>query len=363
MSDGALFKLEDLIKDEHHSQIAAWWASLPIVGRARGRWVFYEPKGLEYPRQRARREILMNAHGNAALDDLDLIDEDASVERHNKSQHFKALKGSNLEAWKSFCLQSTNQVFQKVAEPNPYFGPGVWMRMFRKSHAGILKPSALAAVEAWCPTATERQTQALSELLWSFTDHLTKLRGRTTTKIAYGPKAGEQANINLIDPFASALGRPSSAPIAHAVQRNFEAKKHAEIAANAAKGRAVGEARRNREKPNPFEKREMDTLASKIPIKWATKNEGPMISSNQMQMQSVKPADLALAIKWGVPTIACNPPATSGMGRSLGKPEWHGDSKYERFWPAALKTLQPLDEMRRPHLDIPGMDRLKSFVI
>ena len=44
--------------------------------------------------------------------------------------------------------------------------------------------------------------------------------------LRYGPKQGEKAEINLIDPFTSALGRPSSAPIAHAVQRKFERQKH-----------------------------------------------------------------------------------------------------------------------------------------
>ena len=53
-----LLLIQDLLKDEHLSHIGAWWAALPVVGRARGRWVFEEPQGLGYPRQRARREIL-----------------------------------------------------------------------------------------------------------------------------------------------------------------------------------------------------------------------------------------------------------------------------------------------------------------
>lgn len=357
-ADEAVFKLEELLKEEHLHEVPSWWAALPIVGRARGRWVFVEPNGLEYPRQRARRE--MQPFGR--LDDLDLP-ETVQVERHNKSQHFKPLKGPNLEAWKSFCLQTTNQAYQKVPEPDPYFGPGVWMRMFRKSHAGLLRAGALEKVEVWYKTSTQRQRAALSELLWSFNDHLTMRRGRTSTKIAFGPKSGEQAHINLIDPFASSLGRPSSAPIAHAVQRNFEARKRESEAKNAEIGRAVTAARRTRDKGQPFEKREVDTLKSTIPLKWAGKGDGKMISSNQLQMQTVKPADLALAIKWAVPTIACNPPATSGMGRHLGKEKWHGDSMYGDLWPAARKTFQDLDEMRRPHLDIPGMDRLKGFVL
>lgn len=92
-----------------------------------------------------------------------------------------------------------------------------------------------------------------------------------------------------------------------------------------------------------------------MPLKWGG---APikMSSSNHEQMACVKPQDLLMAIKWGVPTIACNPPATSGMGRHLGKPNWHGDSHYKRFWPVASKVFQPLTEQRRPW-DVPGFDR------
>ena len=84
----------------------------------------------------------------------------------------------------------------------------------------------------------------------------------------------------------------------------------------------------------------------------------------QLQMRTVKPADLAMAIKWAQPTIASRPPASNGMGRHLGGPEWHGDSMYKRFWPSASKAFQPLDQMRRPY-DIPGWpeERMKKFVI
>ncbi len=58
--------------------------------------------------------------------------------------------------------------------------------------------------------------------------------------------------------------------------------------------------------------------------------------------------DLALAIKWGKPCFGSCPPATSGMGRHLGKPEWHGDVMYEKIWPAAGKTFQPFNKMLRP---------------
>merc|ERR1719198_2895732 len=106
---------------------------------------------------------------------------------------------------------------------------------------------------------------------------------------------------------------------------------------------------------NPYEKREVDTLKSSVPIKWAGGANVLLESSNQAQMRTVKPKDLANAIKWGKPVEACRPPATSGMGRHLGKPAWHGDAMYPKFWPAATKTYQPLSEMRRPW-DIPGHD-------
>ena len=351
-----LLKVHDLLKEEHVHEIPSWWAALPVVGRARGRWVFIEPEGLSHPRQRARREIL----DVPSLDDLDLPD-DEHVERHNKSQHFKALKGPGLHAWKEFCLKTTNQEFQKVKEPDPFFGPSVWFRMFRKSHGGILRPGALEVIQDWQRGSTERQRAALSELLWTFNDHLTKRRGNTETTTSYGPKQGEQAKINLIDPFASALGRPSSAPIAHAVQRKFEKQKHEAEAAMIARGRAARELARSRPGKNPFEKRQMDTLKSSIPLKMGATFK--LESTAQSQMKTVTPKDLQMAIAWGVPGYACRPPASSGMGRHLGGPEWHGDAMYKRFWPAATKTFQPLDQMRRPH-DIPGYpeERLKKYV-
>jgi len=351
-----LLKVEDLLKEEHLHEIPSWWAALPVIGRARGRWVFFEPQGLSYPRQRARREIL----DVPSIDDLDLPEEE-NVERHNKSQHFKALKGPGLHAWKEFCLKTTNQEFQKVPEPDHNFGASVWFRMFRKSHGGLLRVGALELIQAWQPASTERQRAALSELLWTFTDHLTKRRGNTETTTSYGPKQGELAKINLIDPFASALGRPSSAPIAHAVQRKFEKQKHDAEAAMIARGQATRELAKSRAAPNPFEKRQVETLKSSIPLKMGAPYK--LESSTQRQMASVKPKDLAMAIAWAKPTIASRPPASNGMGRHLGGPEWHGDAMYRRFWPAATKTFQPLDQMRRPH-DIPGWpeERLKKFV-
>lgn len=200
-----LLRLEDLIKDEHLQEIPSWWAGLPIIGRARGRWVFVEPKGLDYPRQRVRRELL----DVPSLDDLDIPDDEQNLERHNKTS-WRPIKGENLHNWKSFALKSTNQVFQKVPDPDPYFnGIGVWLKMFRKSHGGLLRSGAMELIMAWQAGTTDRQRSAVSELLWTFTDHLTSRRGKTTTVQHYGPKQGDKAHINLIDPFSSSLGARS----------------------------------------------------------------------------------------------------------------------------------------------------------
>ena len=89
---------------------------------------------------------------------------------------------------------------------------------------------------------------------------------------------------------------------------------------------------------NAFEKTSKDTLVSTIPFKWAGANILGLESSTQAQMRTVKPADLAWAIKLARPTIASRPPASSGMGRHLGGKEWHGDAMYGDFWGMAQKT-------------------------
>ena len=76
-----------------------------------------------------------------------------------------------------------------------------------------------------------RTKEDFSERMWSLQDHLTSRRGRTETKVQYGPKQAIPTAINLIDPFASTDFRPSSAPIVHAVQLKFEAQKRAEYEA------------------------------------------------------------------------------------------------------------------------------------
>jgi len=203
----------------------------------------------------------------------------------------------------------------------------------------------------WSRTSSARQRAAISELLWSFTDHLTSRRGRSETIVQYGPKVPEIAQINLIDPFSSSLGRPSSAPIASAVQLKAEKKKRDQAAAQmrlAAQLKEERLARQASQLRGGFQKPQKDTLVSQVPFSWPGSSTAVPESTAQAQMRTVKPADLAMAIKWGVPAFNACPPATSGMGRCLGQPQWHGEAKYPKVWPLASKMYQPIDSLRRP---------------
>lgn len=63
-----------LIKPEQHHEIEHWWVKLSVIQRARGRWVFHEPKGLPYVRRllsnsnRASGESLPGTYASLASD-------------------------------------------------------------------------------------------------------------------------------------------------------------------------------------------------------------------------------------------------------------------------------------------------------
>lgn len=116
-----------------------------------------------------------------------------------------------------------------------------------------------------------------------------------------------------------------------------------------------------------FEKPGVETLVSNVPFKWPGSSAHVPESSTQVQMKTVKPADLAKAIAWGKPYMSSCPPATTGMGRCLGKPQYHGDAMYPKLWPLADKMYQPIDSLRRPQ-EISGpaaawaaLDRRKMY--
>jgi len=276
---------------------------------------------------------------------------EGELERHNKSSLFKVQPGPHTEAWKHFALKTTNQVFNHVPEPQIKKADQIWLRVLQKSHTKLLRPGGLEKIEQWARSSSQRQRSALSDLMWTLNDFMTAKRGVTETKTQYGPKQGERAQINLIDPFHSSLGRPSSAPIAHASQRKLEERKReqeAELLRMAMQARqAVKEARAIGR--TGFSKDDIDTLKSNIPMKWPMK-EREMQTTTMALFRSITPSDRAFVAKHTKPTETSCPPASGGCGRLLGKPKWHGDAKYDQLWGPAMNAYQPLTQWRESRL-------------
>jgi len=221
--------------------------------------------------------------------------------------------------------------------------------VLQKSHTKLLRVGGLDKIELWAKKATQRQRSALSDLLWTLNDYMTAKRGITETKVQYGPKQGERAAINLIDPFHSSLGRPSSAPIAHASQRKLEERKREqqqELLKMAEEARAAVKAAKAIKRTG-FSKDDIETLKSNIPMKWPMK-ERSLESTTMSLYRSIKPTDRLLAMSYAKQTDTSRPPASGGCGRLLGKPTWHGDAKYDQLWGPAMNAFQPLNVMVSP---------------
>jgi len=325
-----------------------------VIGRARGRWVFIEPQGIPgmpaaMPRQRVRRSLpLTNA---ADMPELDMS------ERHNKSSINQVAAGPHLEQWKEVALKTTTETLSFVPKPAIRNGDEVWLRMMKRSHGSIMQPNAMNILDLWQASgATARQKEAFSELLWSLQDHMTAKRGRTETKIKYGPKQAMPTQINLIDPFHSSLGRPSSAPIAHAVQMKMEAAKRAEMAAQDARAEKAAE----RQKRAPS-KDKVETFKSTIPLKWPGGERYFKFAetSTQAQERTVKPLDRARSLEINPKSLASCPPASYFM-RTVGAKQWHGDAQYPDVYATAISSFQfAVDDIPRTQ----AYHRMKRYVL
>lgn len=239
-----LLRLDELLRPAPLDAVPAWWANLPVIGRARGRWVFEEPHALPHPRQLARHETAADGVPTVAI-------EEELVERHNRSSIFRALQGSQLDEWKACCLKTTSQEANcHVPSPGVKNPARVWMKVVSKSHGGLLRAGALEVIERWQATSTARQRAALSELLWSLQDHLTASRGRTESQSAFGPKgvpSDPRKSVVIVNPFHSSLFQASSTPIVPLVHRKMEQKQRdaeAAMLAGAAEAKALKAARR-----------------------------------------------------------------------------------------------------------------------
>jgi hypothetical protein len=297
----------------------------------RWRWIFPEPgSSLSYPRQRARREMEEDADW-AHADLMMVTDENGLPPHHRIAPVFKVNRASE-EEWKANALKSTNTLLDKLPrgdpETNMFTSLKTWLAMIELAHSqALLRPGGLEVIRAWAQSATERQRSALNNLLLKLTDHLTATRGITESKVQFGPK--KMAAREPVEPPGCSLGRPSSAPIVHANQRNFEKRVREAAAAQVAAANAMIAQR----KANPEgTKREIDTLKSTVPI-FGIAKIGSLETTTQAQMRTVK-SGVTPTYARSLPSLSGNPPA-SNFSRMIGGPKWHGDSMYKRYWQAA----------------------------
>lgn len=350
--------IRELLTDAAFAEIPLWWSNLPVIGRARGRWVFSDVElpqaGIagSLPRQRARRTLDASGAINVVLPEgMDM------TERHNKSSINTIAEGPHLDQWKEFALMSTNQALNFVPKPPMLNGDHVWLRVMQRSHGALFRPDAIKILEEWQKNgASTRQKEAFSELMWSLTDHLTAKRGRTETKVAYGPKQAIPVQIHHSDPFGSSLGKPSGAPIVHAVQLKFEERKRAEEAAKM----ALADEYSRRQKGPQASKDKIETFKSDVPFKWpGAEMYFFMPTSTQAQERTVSMRDRALSMERNPKSEASCPPASYFM-RTVGHQQWHGDAQYPDMTATARSAFHySVDDIPRTQ----AYHRMKRYVL
>jgi len=215
--DGELLKFEDIVRPEAMDVLSNWWCKTKPHIRAHARWVFVEPDGLPQPRQRVRRMVHHFVPEGDHLEARQRIDS----ERLNKI----TFKSTNSEFFPEAVKDEAALAEEKK----------IWLMALGMSHSAVLKKGALELLSEWLEDgASARKQGALTEVLYSLHEFRTARQGATSSGQAFQEKAiayrGRVQPFN--DPFRSAIARPSSAPIAHAVHRKFEAEKrqsHAEM--------------------------------------------------------------------------------------------------------------------------------------
>ncbi len=285
-----LLSPEAVFKDKPLKQLAPFFKNkLGVVQRARWRWIFPEPTGaVEYPRQRARNEI-MDSVGN--WDHADQLSSEASdrlLPPHNRTSPVFHVGPKAAAEWAAFCLVSTNNVYNKVPPP-PVESPtsfnsiAVWLKMIQLAHSeALLKPGAMHAIESWAQRSTERQRSALSNLLLLLSDFVATGGSSllSETKIKFGPKAIQPREAAAAG--ESTLGRPSTAPIVSAVHRKLEERLKAEDEAAARRAEAMMSKRVEQGLRTSASRAKHPAYGSSIPMKWPMK-EPNLVTSTQVR--------------------------------------------------------------------------------
>jgi len=274
--------------------------------------------------------------------------------QHNKTNNSQILgaSGPHLEAWKKLALRTTNQVLTHVPSPPVKHAEAQWLRVMERSHTGILRPGAMQLLEEWQANgASKRQKEALSELLHNLQDQLNYSRGRTVAKQEYGPKAMPEPQPKLFDPYHSSMGRPSSAPIAHAIHMKAEERKREEDAAKLqfagklelAPKTKVDPSQRNSE-ANPFKWPGAERYFGGNAV---TSTQAQMRGGCKLQFQTIT------GVKGGAAT-------SSHMNRTVGGPGWHGDAQHALLRPIAQHAF-PFTPEQMPRTE--AYHRMKRYVI
>ena len=388
----SLLQLEAVLKERPLAVLSTFFKKLSVVQRARWRWCFPEPaNAMGYPRQRAKFAIIGSVQDWEMAEQLSIEQNDRTLPPHNRTSPVFKVGARAAVEWGSNCLTTTNIDYNQVradfhdapsdspdcssADPFPaepwtrstvrYFhriapqvppapqesstsfnSLAVWLKMIKLAHSeALLRPGAMAIIEAWAQRSTERQRSAVSNIFLLFTDFLATGGSAlmSETKIKYGPKAiqpREAATAGM-----STLGRPSTAPIVSAVQKKLEEKLRAEDEAAVRRAEDLMAKRMQQGLRASASRSSHPAYGSSIPMKWPMKATVLMTTSQAAQLQ-VKAGQMALTM----PSESSNPPA-SAFNRCMGMPRWHGDAHYPRFLPIAHATydsLVPLTPQTRP---------------
>ena len=347
----ALLDPKTLLKDKPIGVLGAFFKkALSVRQRARWRWIFPEPDdGVPYPRARARNDILNSVTSWDYANELSVEISDKILPPHNRTNTtFKV--GPKAEAeWAKNCLTTTNIDCNHVPpapmeSPTSFNSLNVWLKMINLAHSeALLKPGAMAVLEAWSRRSTERQRSALSNIFLLLSDFLATGGSAllSETKIKYMPKAIQHRE--PFGPLLSSLGRPSTAPIVSAMHLKVENKLRAIDEAQVRRAQELMAIRAQQGPPPKAPRSSHPSYASTIPMKWPQK-EPDLTTSTQAMMRSVKPSDARNVVG---PSFAGNPPATA-FNRCIGGAEWHGFAYYPRLKPIAAASFQTLQPIHRP---------------
>lgn len=342
MSEGQLLEYREVLSDFALREIDGFFKNLPVVQRARWRWVFPEPGGvLGYPRQRVRRELEAKADWYQA-DVLSGNADEAQIAPHNRTSPVFKTNKQQGEQWAATCLTTTTKLHDHLppleGENSMFTSLKVYMRMIDTAASqSLLRAGGIDRIRSWAYKATPRQRSALSQLLLSLGDFLTAAtQGNTETKSKYGPK---KATIPEKQGSRSegSLGRPSTAPIVSAAQKKLEDKIKAHAAAAASRAAALKEKAAMMERPVGRE-RTSNPNESRLPMKWPMK-EVTLQTATQHQMSSPM---TSIGEGGGLPRTE---PSLAGkgivsiLGRAIGDPSYHGDAQNYKFIASATKSL------------------------